>query len=203
MSQNLNSFYQTKKLLHKKKIYEMATDKHLKIEGIITSISKTHYCQIKTTDGQTVFFNKHTKISGCKFEYMREGDRVLVCKTSNLAHNRTKKKFASHIELVDIETKWNKILESDKKYSIIKDQYSDVIMPEIIRPNRQRLGVDYDLVNEFIRVYKFDNNQELEVFTKFAEGGTIRKIAKDMGVNRQYVFRTIKKYLKIMEDFYG
>lgn len=164
------------------------------IEGEIIKIQKGLKPSFIKSGNRKFKFNMLTNVSGCMFKHLDLGDKVLIKKV------RTKGNFCLHIQLLDVENKWNNILKSDDKYSIIHNlEYGpNGIRPEIITPTK----VSYvtEKLNGVMEQIKEDNKStsklELKVLNLYLEGKTVRGISEIVKVSHMTCSRIIKKYIE-------
>lgn len=170
-------------------------------EGVITKINdslKSSYIECKTEIGIKRFkFNKLTKISGCKFKHLALGDKVLIKKMN------TKDNFCLQIEILEIESVWDRVLKQDNKYSILHNlEYGpNSIRPEIITPTIASYATTsaesklVDIMEELKNSSKITAKLEYKVLSLYLEGKTFRGISELVDVSHMTCSRIIKKYI--------
>lgn len=171
------------------------------IEGVVIKISdglKPSYIECKTEMSTVKFkFNKLTRISGCKFKHLAVGDKVLVKKAN------TKDNFCLQIEILDIVSKWDRILKEDNKYSIVDNlEYGpNSIRPEIITPTIASYATSnaesklVDILENLKGSSKITAKLEYKVLSLYLEGKTFRGISELVKVSHMTCSRIIKKYV--------
>ena len=171
------------------------------VEGIITklSTSSSTYCHI-SAKAEMYFFNKSTKIGGCKYDQLEVGDRVLIKKVNRNTMVSKQVPFVSLMDIVDIEKKWNSILNKDTKYSTInlstiEDKDKEIIKPERIEKDTRGGVINYDALEEYLRVTKFKNEKEQKVMQLLWEGLSVRQIGNLLNIPKSNCFYYIKKHL--------
>jgi hypothetical protein len=175
--------------------------KELYKEGIITRYSTREdvYSQI-TCHGELYYFNKHTKISGCSYKHLCEGDRVLIKEVSKGSRYQKIKRFVSSMDLVDITQKWNNILNKEGlNIDDIETRTSIILRKEVISaPNKthERILKIQSKRASFKGMSKTVQNI-LDLYTK---GYSVRDIGNKVKLPKSTCFYYIKKYIDSLNE---
>lgn len=137
-----------------------------------------------------ISFDPFTKIDGCRFDQLCEGDKISIHNMIEKKATNSKYFMCTHMVITDIHSKWNDILKNDSKYSIIHklEKSCSEIRPEEIEPS----------IHQVKRIPITDemSHRDKTIISLYHQGKPASYIAENVNLSKRHINRIIKSYKK-------
>lgn len=161
----------------------------LPADGVIKKLNKNRPSTIYLIKYDIlVCFDPFTKIDGCKFNQLCEGDEIIVHNMDERTTTKGKFYMCKNIVLADVQKKWDNLLKNDNKYSIDHDlnSYDSFIPRETIQRSKHQVKKAKNPKNI--------NSRDEKILFLYDQGKSFSFIAGKVGLSKSQVHRIVEAY---------